>query len=81
MILRITMKDPDGVWESIDNAIRSAVRADCLPLTEDEQEELVESRREKVSQSLRAWLDYLEYVTIEVDTDANTARVVPVKED
>ncbi len=81
MILRITLRDPDGVWESIDNVIRSAVRADCLPLSEDEQEALVESRREQVNQSLGRWLDYGQYLTVEVDTEANTVRVVPVKEE
>lgn len=73
MKIRIILKDPDGVGDSIDEAAR-----DSLPegLSEEERDMLFDLRREKIAADCTPWLEYSEYVTIEIDTDAGTAVVV-----
>jgi hypothetical protein len=66
MKLRVTFKCPDAV----DCAIKDAV--DALDLTSDDAMDVSEDIRGKVT----PWIKYGEYVTIEFDTDANTATVV-----
>ena len=78
MKFRVTMKDPD----SLADAIKDAVRADVEKLEgfdEDEREDLVETRREKVAEICKAWFRYSEYVTVEIDTEAKTCVVVREK--
>ncbi len=75
MKLRVTFKDPDGPADCIDEAIREEVGK--LKLDGDEEEAVFEVRREKLKKKLAKWLPYMEYVTIEFDTDAGTATVVP----
>lgn len=74
MKIKITMKDPDGAQDSIDRAIKESV-ADIEGLNDREREALIEVRSESLD--LSRWLRYGEYVTIEIDTDAGTAIVVP----
>lgn len=76
MKIKITMKDPDGVYESIEESIREDI-ARIEGLTEADREALIESRREALD--LGEWVEYGEYVTVEIDTDEGTARVVPVR--
>jgi hypothetical protein len=74
MKIRVTLKDPDGFYESIKRAAEESV---ChLEIDEDEREALAERRREKAGEALGRWVRYGEYVTLEFDTAAGTARVV-----
>lgn len=75
MQVRITLKDPDGVYDSIQKAAEKAIAA-IEGLEHDGREELVERRREKIGESLRPWIEYGEYVTLEFDLDAGTATVI-----
>ena len=38
---------------------------------------LIESKREKLSELCRNWFEYGEYLTVEIDTDAQSIAVVP----
>lgn len=74
MKVEITFKDPDVVYEAVRDAVTREVNA-IESLDEDEKEDLIETRVEKVNDKLDKWIKYGEYVTIEFDTDADTATV------
>jgi len=78
MKFKINLKDPDGVSDSVMDAVVESVAAMDLP--DDERESLEEARAEKVNEALREWFEHGEYVTIEVDTDAMTATVCKARE-
>ena len=77
MKLKITLKDPDGVYDSMQSAARESVSRVGLAegLSNIEVDTLVYSRHEKIAEQCRQWIRYGEYVTIEIDTDAGTAVV------
>jgi hypothetical protein len=78
MKFRVTFKDPDGPLDCLaDEAKRLAAAVEGID--DDEREALAESRRENLREFVGGWLEYSEYVTIEFDTEANTATVVPCK--
>lgn len=81
MKLTITLKDPDGVYEAIDDAAKTSLEGTtaATALDKDEIEGLVEKRAAKLGEQCKKWIQYGEYVTIEIDTDAGTARVCEVK--
>ncbi len=72
MKIRITLKDPDGIYECITDAIK-ATRPQGL--SDSEWEDIAEERRSAISHS--KFIEYGDYVTVEIDTDTNTAIVVP----
>lgn len=75
MKFRITFKDPDVVERAIADAIRSWV--DGLGLTDKKERALMEARRrESELEKVAKWFKFCESVTIEIDTDADTATVV-----
>ena len=78
MKFRVTMKDPD----TLGDAIKEAVEGDVKFLVDDpdEQSALIEVRQEKVSEICKEWFKWGEYLTVEIDTEAGTAVVVPVKD-
>lgn len=79
MKIKITMKDPDGFEDSLNDAVKESVAA--IPgLSEIERESVAEKRKDEVREALRTWFRYSEYVTLEIDTDAKTARVCKVNE-
>ncbi len=75
MKFRITLKDPDGFSNAIQEAVEASV-SEIPGLAQDEREAVVEKRHEAVHDALKQWVEYSEYVTIEFDTDANTATVI-----
>jgi hypothetical protein len=76
MKLKIVFKDPDGVYECVRDAVQEA-----LPegLTDEEMEELLTSRTEGTFNALRKWIEWKEYLSVEFDTEAGTATVLPVR--
>lgn len=74
MKIQITFKDPDVVYEAVRDAVTKEVNA-IESLDADEKESLIETRTEKVNDKLDKWIKYGEYVTIEFDTEADTATV------
>jgi hypothetical protein len=76
MKFRVQMKDPDGFYEAVSDAVAQQVNA--MPgLSDQEKARLKESRHEDVREKLRTWFEYDEYLTVEVDTEAKTCLVVP----
>lgn len=78
MIFRVTMKDPDVLHDGIEEALDEELKTSGLP--EDEQEALRELRHDKVSEVASEWFEWGEYLTVEIDTEKQTIRVVPLKE-
>lgn len=74
----VRLKDPDGFSDSVRIAVDSDV-AKVAGLDPDEKESVFELRQEKVWDDLAKFVTYQEYITIEFDTDAGTATVVPVR--
>jgi len=78
MKFKITMKDPDGVPDSIQDAAKE-MADQVTGVDEDEREGLIESKQEKLSDLCRKWFEYGEYLTVEVDTETQTITVVERK--
>lgn len=78
MKIIVTVKDPDGFYDCVKNAVKESI--DQLEnIDEDEKEELLESRLEKTWDKLEKFVDCQEYLRVEFDTDAGTATVLPNK--
>jgi len=79
MKIRLTLKDPDGVWDGIQHAARNHVEdVSCSDPNSEICKEMIESTREVMEDAISPWIEFGEYVTIEIDTTTNTARVVKV---
>lgn len=76
MKFRITMKDPDGFYECVAEAVARSLPKD---LSEREKDALTAARTEETNQMLRRWFEYSEYLTVEIDTEAKTLSVVENK--
>ncbi len=75
MLIEITLKDPDCLYEPIEEAVRADV-ATIPALDKEERENLVEGRCDMLrSEMVRRWFEYGEYCTVVVDTDTWTATV------
>jgi hypothetical protein len=79
MKFKITFKDPDAVYDAVRDEVISQVNS-TVSLEPSEKADIIESRTEKTIDKLKRWIMYGEYVTIEFDTDADTATVVPANE-
>lgn len=77
MKITITFKDPDQVYEGITEALEET---DWSGMHEDEVEILKEKRRERYQEICSEWFKWGEYITLEVDTETKTIRVVPANE-
>lgn len=75
---QVTMKDPDGSYESITDAAKEMVDG-IQGIDANEREELMDNRVKKLNEFVSRWMEYGEYITVEFDTDAGTAVVVPRK--
>jgi hypothetical protein len=77
MKFRVMLKDPDGIYECIEDAINLTV-ADVTD--QEERAALKEVRGEKIRALTSRWFQFGDYCEVEIDTEAQTIRVVPVKE-
>ena len=78
MKFRITMKDPDGIYECTEEAIKREVMA--IPgLSAKEREAVFQTRRKAVNEALSRWFEYGDYVTPQAPptgpTSSGTARL------
>ena len=64
--LRIMLKDPDGVGDSVSEFIA--------------EEGLDDDAAENLAEQLEAWIEADEYIQVEFDLDNGTARVIPTSE-
>lgn len=77
MKFRITFKDPDGVSEVIYGL--AAEYAASLTKVREEQKAIKEVKLESLKEFIDPWIEYQEYITVEFDTEANTATVINVR--
>lgn len=75
MIFKVTMKDTDVLYDAIDEAIDEELVS--IGLDEDEREVVKDVRGEKYRDIAGQWFEYGEYLTVEIDTEKETIRVVP----
>ena len=74
MKIHITMKNPDCVYDAVQQAAKDSAD-EVNGITTAERAELVESRREEIEEAIKQWVKYGEYITVELDTVLRTARV------
>jgi hypothetical protein len=74
MKFQVQMKDPDTLHDAIEEAVRGELMTTSDP---EERDMLVEHRSERVAKLCSRWFRYGEYLTVEIDTDAETCVVVP----
>lgn len=77
MKFRVQFKDPDVVHDA---AVEAAEAGMPEGLSEEEKEQLLDARAEKLTDFASTWVKYGEYITVEFDTEAGTATVVKQNE-
>jgi hypothetical protein len=78
MKFKVQMKDPDTLYDAMRDAIGEDVR-EIPGLSDQEREAVQEKRQEAVSELCAKWFEYGEYLTVEIDTEAQTCVVVPYR--
>lgn len=73
MIFQVTMKDPDQLQDAVSDAVSETIR----DMPEDEGEAVHELRVMKALDVASKWFEYGEYLTVEIDTEKETIRVIP----
>jgi hypothetical protein len=73
----IVMKSPDNVHEASVAAAQRSLDA-INGLTARERNDLLECRQQDVLEKLSKWVEFGEYIEVEFDLEAMTARVVEV---
>jgi hypothetical protein len=75
MKIKITLRDPYGVYDAVDNAAEISARS-VSGLSEHEIDQIKEARRVRIAEDVKPWIDHGEYVRIEIDTESGTATVL-----
>lgn len=75
MKFRVQLKDPDGVYDSLNDAAAELANA-VTGIDAEERAAIQELKRAKIGEFAGKWLEYSEYALIEFDTEAGTATVV-----
>lgn len=79
MKIHISMKDPDCLYDCINEDVKAQLRQNET-LSEEEREILLESRREAIRKELVSkWFEYGEYLNLEYDTEAKTLTILARK--
>lgn len=76
MKFKVTMKDPDTLHDAIEDAVKEDLEK-IAGLDADDREALTEKRQEAARAVASKWFKYGEYLTVEIDTEAQTATVCP----
>ena len=74
MKFTVTLKDPDVLDDAINDAVDKSFPEG---LSEEEKELLADGRREEYRLFAGKWMKYGEYLTVEFDTEAGTALLLP----
>lgn len=72
MKIEITLKDPDVLYDAIDDALEEF---NIEGTNEEELESVKKVRKEKIMELCGKWFEYGEYLTVEVDTEKETCVV------
>ena len=78
MKFKITLKDPDGVDEALKQVAKEAADAP-LGLLDSARKRIQERVYTELPDQISKWVLWQEYVTIEIDTEAQTAVVCPTE--
>lgn len=78
MKFKVTMKDPDTLHDAIAEAVKEDLEK-IEGLDANDREALSENRQVAALAVASKWFKYGEYLTVEIDTDAQTATVCPDK--
>lgn len=77
MKIRIYLKDPDTLYDAINDALEE----ETFGLTNQEEINLLKEKRAESYRELAGeWFEYGEYVMLEMDTEEKTMRVVSRQE-
>lgn len=72
------MKNPDAVEQSLtDTATQVVDEREGYQLERGERYSAIADERERLAEAIEPWVRYGEYISIEIDTKAGTARVLP----
>lgn len=78
MIIRVTLKDPDTMSDSVTEAYRELPKP--IELTDVEWYEVRSKRIEAATAQITdTWMEYGEYLTVDFDLEKMTATVVTEK--
>lgn len=77
MKFMVQMKDPDTLGDAINDAVGNEVGG--MDLSADEKEAVSELRRQAVAKLCAKWFEFSEYLCVQIDTEADTCTVMPVK--
>lgn len=80
MKFRITIKDPDGIYEGITSAAILTVTLEAPHASVDSKAAIAQHAQEKLTEFVHGWLGYGDYAYLEFDTEAKTARLLTAKE-
>lgn len=75
MKISVTMKDPDTLQDAIADAVKADVEK--LKLAPAEAKAVAELREQSAAAVASKWFEFGEYLTVEIDTEAETCVVVP----
>lgn len=78
MKFKVTMKDPDSVGDAISDAVTVDLNK-IEGLDRDDRDALFDTRQAAAQKVASKWFRYGEYLTVEIDTDAGTATVLPAQ--
>ena len=78
MKFKVTFKNPDGFWDSVEDAVEESLSGNTF-FSEKEAEATYDARRGTIQDAIRKYVAFEECITIEFDTTAGTATVVPLK--
>jgi len=73
MKFKVTMKDPDTLYDAINDAVDDLK---IEGLSNEELEAIKEPRKEAIRELCSQWFEYGEYLTVEIDTEAKTCTVL-----
>jgi hypothetical protein len=73
MIITVFMKTPDCLEDPVRSAVAQTL---SMKLDADEWEEQSSEKEAEVKEKLKQWFKYGEELTIQFDTDLNTATVM-----
>ena len=75
MKFTVIFKDPDALWEAIDDTVNELKVAG---LSDDELEAVKEKRKEEIREMCGKWFEFGEYLSVEIDTDKKSCTVVEI---
>lgn len=76
----IMLKDPDGIYEGIQQAAIQTVRYEAPHASAESKAAIAQHAQEKLTDFVYDWLEFGDYAFIAFDTDAKTAQLLTSKE-